>query len=232
MIVKPASLISEIRGFTLIEVLIALSVCAVVLVAVNSVFYTALRLRNTTTDAIEASMPVEQALNSIQHDLANIVYSTNGTFFGQLQTVNLTNALPGQIGPDFYTSTAQLDGISPFGNIQKIDYALAAPTNRIGAGQDLVRAITRNLLPVTQPAQPDEKQVILSGVQSVIFTYYDGSQWQTSWDTTQQTNMPLAIKVQIQMAPQRNQTYAQNQPLELVVPVDIMVTTNVTTGLR
>lgn len=219
-------------AFTLIEILIAMSVCAVVLVAVNTVFYSAVHLRNATNEAIEESLPVEQALSSIQHDLANVVYSTNGTFFGPVQTTNPTNTLPGQIGPDFFTSSAQLDGIVPFGNVQKIDYLLAAPTNRVGVGQDLVRAVTRNLLPITQPAQPDEKQVILSGVQSLIFTYYDGSQWQTAWDTTQQTNLPLAIKVQIQMAPQRNRTFAQNQPLELVVPMDIMVSTNLTTGLQ
>jgi type II secretion system protein J len=218
-------------AFTLIEVLIAMSVCAIVLVAVNTVFYSAIHLRNTTSDALERSLPVEQALASIQHDLANLVYATNGTFFGPLQTTNPTNALPGQVGPDFFTSTAQLDGMVPWGNVQKIDYALVAPTNRIGYGQDLVRAITHNLLPVTQPELPEEKQVLLSGVQSLTFLYYDGTQWQTAWDTTQQTNLPVGIKVQIRMAGQNNRFAAQNQPLELVVPMDIMVTTNTTTGL-
>ncbi len=219
-------------AFTLIEILIAMSVCAIVLVAVNTVFYTAVHLRNTTTDALERSLPIEQALASIQHDLANLVYATNGTFFGPLQTDNPTNSLPGQVGPDFYTSTAQLDGIVPWGNVQKIDYALTAPTNRTGNGQDLVRAITRNLLPVTQPELPEEKQVLLSGVQSVTFLFFDGMQWQTIWDTTQQTNLPTAIKVQIQMAAQNNGLAAQNQPLELVVPMDILVNTNLTTGMQ
>jgi type II secretion system protein J len=220
------------KGFTLIEVLIAMTVCAIVLIAVNTVFYSSLHLRNATDKALEESLPVEQALASIQFDLANLVYATNGTFFGPLQTTNPTNALPGQIGPDFYTSTGQLDGILPWGNVQKIDYALVAPTNNTGYGQDLVRAVTRNLMPVTQPELPEEKRVLLSGVQSLTFFYYDGTQWQTVWDTTQQTNLPVAIKVQIQMAAQNNRLMAQNQPLELVVPMDIMVTTNTTSALQ
>ena len=69
-----------------------------------------------------------------------------------------------------------------------------------GPGQDLVRAITRNLLPVTRRRMPEEKHTLLSGVQSLTFLYYDGTQWDATWDTTQQTNLPLAIKVQIQMA--------------------------------
>ena len=141
----------------------------------------------------------------MQRDLANLVVSTNtnGIFLGPLQTINQTNILPGQIGPDFYTSGGELDGMVPWGNMEKIDYLLARADqrHRRGPGQDLIRAVTRNLLPVTQPPQPEEKQTILSGVQSLTFLYYDGTQWDTDWDTTQQTNLPLAIKVQIQMAP-------------------------------
>lgn len=219
------------RGFTLMEVLIAMTVSAIVLAAISSVFSAAVHLRNATIGALEESAPVERAINSIQHDLANLVYATNGTFFGPLQTTNPTNVLQGQVGPDFYTSTGQINGIAPWGNVQKVDYALMTPTNRTSLGRDLVRAVTHNLLPVTQPELPEEKQILLTGVQSLNFLYYDGQAWQTVWDTTQQTNLPTAIKVQIQMAQQNNRLLARYQPLEVVVPMDIMVTTNLTTGL-
>ena len=55
--------------------------------------------------------------------------------------------------------------------------------------------------------------------------YYDGTQWDHVWDTTQQTNLPLAIKVQIHMAPIRG-AVAQAEPLELVVPLDVLLSTN------
>jgi hypothetical protein len=70
----------------------------------------------------------------------------------------------------------------------------------------------------------------LSGVQNLTFLYYDGTQWDTSWDTTQQTNLPLAIKVQIDMASQPG--VAARGPLELVVPIDVLVTTNPINGLQ
>ena len=217
-------------GFTLIEILIASSIMAILLVSIHAAFFSALRLRERTLDSFEASLPIEQALQTIQRDLANIVVSTNGTngsFFGPLQTINQTNTLPGQIGPDFYTSGGELDGIVPWGNVEKIDYLLAAPTNGVrGPGQDLIRAITRNLLPVNPPEQPEEKHAILSGVQSLTFLYYDGTQWDQVWDTTQQTNLPLAIKVRIQMATRNAAEAALNPPLELVVPVDVLLNTN------
>jgi general secretion pathway protein J len=221
-----------VRAFTLIEMLIAVSIFSILLVAIHTVFYTALRLRNTTVDSLEASLPLEQALNVMQHDLVNIVTATNGVFLGPLQTTNPTNALPDQIGPDFYTSGGEMDGMVPWGNVEKIDYLLSAPTNgNRGPGRDLIRAVTRNLLPVTQLPQPDEKHAILSGVQNLTFLYYDGTTWQPSWDTTQQTNLPTAIKVQIQMAAQPGLA-ARTQPLELVVPVDVLLNTNPISGLQ
>jgi general secretion pathway protein J len=223
---------NKARAFTLVEMLIAVSIFSILLVAIHSVFYTAIRLRNTAVDSLEATLPLEQGMNVIQHDLANIVTSTNGTLIGPLQTTNPTNMLPDQIGPDFYTTGGELDGMVPWGNIEKIDYLLSMPTNGDrGPGRDLIRAVTRNLLPVTQPSQPDERHAILSGVQNLTFLYYDGTQWESGWDTTQQTNLPLAIKVQIQMAAQPG-VAVRRAPLELVIPVDVLLSTNPISGLQ
>jgi hypothetical protein len=214
--------------------LLAISIMTIVVVAIHGMFFTALRLRNTAVASLEASLPVEQALQIIQRDLSNLACSTNtnAVFLAPLQTTNPTNNLPNQVGPDFYTSGGELDGITPWGNMQKIDYLLAAPTNGArGPGMDLIRAVTRNLLPLSQPAQPDEQHTILSGVQTLTFLYYDGTQWDQTWDTTQQTNLPLAIKARILMASAQGAP-AQTQPLELVVPVDVMLNTNPITALQ
>lgn len=218
-------------GFTLVEVLIAIAIVAMVLSAVHAVFFTAIHLRNTTSAVLERTLPREEALEIIQRDLANLVGSTNGQFLGPLQTDNPTNALPNQIGPDFYTSNGELDGMTPWGNVQKIDYLLAVPTNGVqGPGRDLIRAVTRNLLPINPPPQPDEEHTILSGVDNVTFLYYDGTQWDPTWDSVEQTNLPQAIKVQIQMASARGT--APQSALELVVPVDVMLTTNTVSALQ
>jgi type II secretion system protein J len=223
-------------GFTLIELLLAVSIMATILAAMSSVLFIAFRLNNGVTAAVEQSAPVEQALAGIQRDLANIICSTNttntGMLIGPLQTVNQTNVLPDQIGPDFYTTGGQPDGLTPWGDIEKVDYLLSAGTNRMILGKDLVRAVTRNLLSVNTPPQPDSKRTILHGVQNLIFTYYDGNAWQQQWDTTQQTNLPVAIKMQIQMAPQYVGRIQTRPPVyELVIPIDLNLTTNTTSAL-
>jgi len=92
---------------------------------------------------------------------------------------------------------------------------------------DLYRAVTRNLL--TQAQDPPVQQRLMGGVQGLVFTFYDGDQWVDSWDSAAQTNLPLAIKVQIQLATQGNApALASSAPIELLVPIDAQVGTNQT----
>jgi prepilin-type N-terminal cleavage/methylation domain-containing protein len=223
-------------AFTLIELLLALSIMSMILAAMSGVLYLAYRLQNGVYNSLDQTMPVEQALTSIQRDLANIVCnnaSNSAMFIGSFQTINQTNILPGQIGPDFYTTDGEPDGLVPWGDVEKIDYLLAPSTNRNVAGRDLVRAVTRNLLPVNSSfPQPDQKRVLLSGVQNVIMTYYDGMSWDANWDSTQQTNLPNGIKMTIQMAAQGyGRGVAQPKVYEIYIPVDVQMSTNLTSAL-
>jgi len=219
-------------AFTLVELILAISIMSLILSGMISVLYISYNLQKHVNDALDQTLPVEQALTSIQHDLANLVCnnsSTNGgLLIGSFQSINQTNTLPFQVGPDFYTTDGELDGLIPWGDVEKIDFLLQPPINRLNPGSDLVRAVTRNLLQITQPLQPDEKRTLLSGVQNVLFTYWDGTSWEQTWDSTQQTNLPYAIKMQIMMAPQGRAT-----PLtyELVIPVDVQMSTNTTSPL-
>jgi prepilin-type N-terminal cleavage/methylation domain-containing protein len=60
-------------GFTLIELLISIMVFGVVLIAINTVFYSALRLRNRSAIAVDNSYTLEQAVGILRHDLQNVL---------------------------------------------------------------------------------------------------------------------------------------------------------------
>jgi len=165
-------------GFTLLEVLIAVMVFAIVLAAASSVFYGALHLRNGITESLEQALPVQHALSVIQRDLANLVVP-GGTLSGAFQTTSITNVVGGQSSPDFYTTTGFIDQTLPWAEIQRVSYVLVDPANRGGAGKDLIRAVTRNLLPATAEEQPAQ-QWLMGGVQGVTFYYYDDTQWRDS----------------------------------------------------
>jgi general secretion pathway protein J len=223
-------------GFTLLELLIAVAIFAVVLAAINTVFYAAMRLRNRTALSFEEKLPLQHAAAVIQRDLAGIVVP-GGTIFGQFTTDQTTGS--GSLGQEgateFYTSTAIVDDNSPWGEVQKVSYLLVNPTNQT-LGKDLVRSITRNLLPPETTSDDQSfQQWLMSGVESLTFLYYDGTQWIDSWDSTQPdtttgltNNLPKAIKVQIQLASEESNIRRKPTPVELVVPIVVQARTNQT----
>lgn len=237
----PARVARGQAAFTLIELLLAVSIFAMVLLAIQSVFFSALNLRNRTVHQLEQSVPLEHALQILRRDLAGLV-PPGGTFSGPLQSVasggfalgpaatTTTNSnranLPGAVvSPELYTATGLINDQRPWGEIARVTYYLADPTNN-SPGRDLVRAVTRNLLPIVED-QP-EHQWLLGGVDDLRFLFFDGLDWSETWDsTTAATPLPSALKIQLWLTatePGR----ARSDPIELVVPLLVQAGTNQT----
>ena len=242
-VTRHSSLVIALRGFTLLELLLAILVFSVVLGAIHVVFFSAFKLRNHTSDVIERALPLQQTLAIIKRDLANLV-PPGGTLSGTLQstpTVSTTtsSSMSGSLnhgnGPQFYTAVGIVDANAPWGEIERVSYFLASSTNNT-SGMDLFRSVARNLLPALQD-QPDE-QFLMGGVDTITFRYYNGTTWQDTWDSTQAdsgtgltNNLPSAIKLELQL---HNQNYSAGlpAPVELVVPIMVLARTNVTAAIE
>ena len=217
------------RGFTLIEMILAIGVAAIVLVAVNAVLFTALHLREATTNVVDAATPLDATMTFLRRDLQCCVTPTNGTskVLSGAFKAGMINS-PGVAEPvavEMCTATGALNATTPWADIQRVTYELKTATDASGR-RDLYRSITRNLLALS--ATPEvQDQLMLSGVASVKFSCYDGSSWQDTWDTsdanTINTNLPLAVKVEIQMAGDNKNV---TDPIQLIVPIDAVARTN------
>ena len=222
------------HAFTLIEIMIAVAAFAIVLAAINTIFYSALRLRNATTAAIEKALPIEHALGILKRDLANLVLP-GGQMSGTFSTSSTSNSVAGQASPNFYTASAAIDETSPFAEVQRVSYSLVASTLNADdkpAGKDLIRSVSRNLLPSLQ--DQNEQERLLTGVQTLTFLYHDGSQWRESWDSTVENTttglsngLPAAVKVQLQLANENSSgSRSRELPIEIVVPIVVIQRTN------
>ena len=215
------------RAFTLIEMILAIGVAAIVLIAINTVLFAALRLHAVTADTVDAASPIDQVVTFLRRDLQCVVTPTNGTskvLSGDFRVGNVTSlGVAEPVAIEMFTATGALNANTPWADIQRVTYGLKPPANRSAAGQDLIRSVARNLLSVTTPEVAD--QLMLSGVASIKFSCYDGAQWQDMWDTTGvmsvNTNLPLAVRVDIQMSGNNNA-----QPIEILVPIDSQSRTN------
>lgn len=225
------------RGFTLMELLLAIVVSAVVLAAINGIFFGAMRLRNRAAENLDLSLPLQNALSVIRRDLMGI-QRPGGTFAGTLNSsATVTGENETDTGTEIYTNTGVLVDDLPWGDIQRISYALRAPTNRVATsdGRDLVRIVNRNLLPPVQD-EPVEQR-LLSDVQLLEFSFYDGQSWRTTWNSTNETTtLPRAIKVSLTMAPPRARsgvpppTTRDRIVHQVLVPIFLGPVTNSTTA--
>jgi len=221
---------NSLHAFTLIEMVLAIGVAAIVLVAINAVLFAALRLREATNEVVDAAVPVDRTVTILRRDLECVVTPTNGTskvLSGDFR-VGTVNSLgvPEPVAIEMFTATGALNANAPWADIQRVTYELKQPANPAAAGKDLVRSVVRNLLTLTTPEVED--QLMLSGVANIKFSCFDGAQWQDTWDTTSltsvNTNLPLAVRVDIQMSGKGG---ANAEPIEIVVPIDSQSRTNV-----
>ena len=220
---------NNVRAFTLVEMMLAIGIAAIVLVAINAVFFSALHLREVTQAAVDESTPVTQALTVLRRDLQCAVPpEPNGVLTGDFKVGTVTSigmSLP--VAVEMFTATGVLHDNEPWGDIQRVTYELKDPADHATPGKDLIRSVTRNLL--STAALDVEDQWLMSGIESIKFSCFDGTQWNDAWDTTDttslNTNLPVAVRVLIQMAGNPvGKTLPP--PVELLVPIDSQSRTN------
>jgi type II secretion system protein J len=211
-------------AFTLIEMILAIGISAIVLVAINAVFFAAIHLRDVGSEAVEAATPIDQAVTVLRHDLqCAVTPKPNGLMSGDFKVGNVTSTgISEPVLAEIFTATGSLGQNEPWGDIQRVTYELKASPN---GSSDLYRSVTRNVLTTTSPDVAD--QLLLSGVATVQFSCYDGSQWSDTWDTTDtssvSTNLPQAVRVTIQRSGINN---VGASSIEMLVPIDSQSPTN------
>jgi type II secretion system protein J len=217
----------EVRAFTLLEVMLALAVSAILLAGIGGVFYGGLRLRDRTAAMLDASLPLQQAFSALRRDLHGAVPPT-GTYAmaGDFKIEGQSSGLAQNFRLQCFASSGVInenENVSG-GDIQQIIYELRDASARTqNGGRELVRSIYRN--PLSTGVQNPEEQVLLSNVEGLEFAGYDGSDWRLTWDTSLgNTNLPSAVRVRVQLTSENNQ--AQQAPFEMIVPLVSLARTN------
>lgn len=242
-------------GFTLLELLLATAIFSIVLLAIHTVFFAGLTLRKRTMDALDSSMPVEQALAVIRKDLQNAV-NPGGVLAGHFRvggpasslntaastvtgTANASASATGRGsslgagassqtgGLDFFTATGSPRDFEPGADIVEVNYQLMEPLEKTDKtwGQDLVRSVSRNLL--SNSTSETEEQRLLENVETLEFEFYDGYDWQQTWDTSMDgTPLPKAVRASLLMAADPANPAPLREPIRMVVCLNSLSTTN------
>ena len=236
-----------VRAFTLIELLLAVSIFAVVMAAINTVLFSAMHLHKSASAAVEVMRAPDRAITILRRDLANTVppgglmapWFISGVVPANIPTNGLSGQGNGQWGlgssgvgnlgtlgnqnvlMEFYSNVGQPNDDLPWGDIVKVDYMLQPTVDpNYANSQDLVRVVMHN--PLAAVSETPDQLTILSGVQNVVFSFFDGTNYFNTWDSTIASNAPMLVKVEIDRSPELN-SRRQPTPIIFSVPIDAEV---------
>ncbi len=202
--VRPClSVQARASAFTLLELLVAMSLMVVVASCLYTALYTGFRAHRSALLAVEPTSAAINAIELLKQDICGVLPPGSGlagAFIGSNER--------GAKGVDadaleFYTTHIYADEGTLTGGLGKIELLLEE--DRDGqVGNDtsylLLRRITTNLLS-PRNVTPEE-QVLCRNVMSLNLRYFDGDDWVDEWDSTADANsLPLAVEIDIQIAP-------------------------------
>ena len=191
------------RGFTLLELLVAMAMVAVVAVSLVASLRIAFKARESAESSLDAGRSAELVMEFIRTDLQTAL-PPGGSFAGSFEGTDNTDAR-GADADDlvFYgVAPASVHPQGANGDIKQLELTCYQPNG--SSDFVLVRRTTNNLLNPQQ--EPYDEEVLCRHVSGFNCRYYDGAQWLDTWDSTQQNNsLPAAVEVTLSLqAPDKN----------------------------
>jgi prepilin-type N-terminal cleavage/methylation domain-containing protein len=216
-----------LRGFTLLELVLALGMVAILALSLYASMKAAFSATASADAAIEPARTADLAMELVGADLQNamppnttidtnttttIVMGSSGSETGALAGPfeGTQGQGTGTSGADdllFFTTSDAPQYADANGEIKEVELTLDTPKG--STQQCLVRKVTANILS-TQQITPDE-EILCRGVSGFTLQYFDGTQWNTTWDSTQEENqLPAAVQVTLTLDRKYNngQTHA------------------------
>ena len=198
------------RAFTLLELLVAMTLMVVTASCLYTALYTGFRAKRSAQFAVEPTSMAINAIELIKQDTYGVL-PLGGTLAGSFLGTNSSDTKGMDTDSlEFYTTHIYADDDLLASGLGKIELLLEEDNDeefdKDREGYKLVRKVTTNLL--SSKTVDSEEQVLCRNVRSLNLRYYaeeDG--WVDEWDSTEDANsLPLALEIDIRVIHNENGT--------------------------
>jgi prepilin-type N-terminal cleavage/methylation domain-containing protein len=206
------------NAFTLLELILAMSLVAIVSISLYASMYVAFRAKRSAEAAVRPVRGGTVAADLVCRDLESVPPPTGilaGPFVGTHQSGAQAGTEHDMI--DFYSVG---EDFAPGQQTLPLQEGIRHVQLAVRTDVDppvLVRRVTRNLLSTTGDIA--EEEILCRGVRSFAVRYFDGNAWYADWDSTTTENvLPVAVQIelQIQADPSMTSSQAQEEPFSRV----------------
>jgi prepilin-type N-terminal cleavage/methylation domain-containing protein len=198
---------TEGAGFTLLELMLALSLMALLMGGIYEILTVARRAQNRSMESVRLQQVGRAALQSIRNDLESLCQTpgplNTGLYAEDGETARGAFTFPGDYATFLSTSRVARLGASrqdpdnpdnvPVADLIEIEYYIG--TEPDGEGQGLIRRVKTCLnTTLSDDDEVWEPTLIAEEVVGLNFRYWDGEAWQESWDTETEEGFPEAVE--------------------------------------
>jgi prepilin-type N-terminal cleavage/methylation domain-containing protein len=190
------------HGMTLIEVLVSMSVGAVVVAAVLGVLSTAHRTREQGEQRSDLFQSVRVALGAMERDLRVAVYRSDDPQFEFIGTNLTEDGLPADTVEFSTESGTPLNSLLPTGDLLRVQYYVDLGEDSLHTG--LVRQAIG--LPLTTEISPEQEELAAReycpAAVGLDITYYDPTEqtWVEDWQ--ERTELPSSVRIVLYVLPE------------------------------
>jgi len=185
------SVISRNKGFTLLEILIAVVLLGILAGALYGSYFGVVRARERAASGMESRRELGATLDLIRREVSSAMYSRNDKRLRFVVEDRDNFGVP--------SSTLELTTLAPPSGLSRSESGIMTVQYRM-AEKDKKRTLTRqerDLIfdgPTAVPAYPQMERI-----SAFLVECYDGSKWVKSWDTAINGTLPKSLKVTVQV---------------------------------
>ena len=184
------SAISRNKGFTLLEVLIAVVLLGILSAALYGSYFGVMRARDRASSGMESRRELGATLDLIRREVSSALYNRSDKRLRFVVEDRDNFGVP--------ASTLELSTLAPPDGQTRSESGTVIVTYRM-AEKDKKRSLTRQERDLvseeaTIPAYPQMEQI-----SSFLVECYDGSKWVKSWDTAINGALPKSVRVTVQV---------------------------------
>lgn len=184
------------QGFTLLEVLVALALMAIMAGALYASLHIGFKARRGAEAAVGPARRAHLAMELVRKDVEAALPPT-GILAGEFVGDDLVDDAGRDADAVFFHANGRAPRDQPAAcDVRKVEFALTVPGD-----EDIPVLVRRTIFQLLAPETPEPvEEVLCRGVSTFNLRYFDGSQWLDAWDSTVQGNvLPVAVEVKIEV---------------------------------
>jgi len=189
------SLLIREKGFTLVEILIAVAIVSLILTIIYGSYASSIDTMNYTREKMDTFSMARLTLSRMSDELTSSFISDDEhlKFVGEEGKIDFISSSHERIFKD-----------SKEYDLVEIGYF----TEPEEEGESLSLWRREDRTPDDDILEGGEKEKLIEGLEGLEFKYYDGEEWRSEWDSQEEKGLPQAVEVTLKFPDKELSTIA------------------------